>query len=74
MSSLTIEPRLLSFLTKDLDLIEEATRIRAEMKDKPEWVIRRRIRDHLDEARRRLGPLAAQSLDTLFEITDRSSL
>ncbi len=66
------EPRLLSFLTKDL--IEEATRIRAEMKDKPEWVIRRRIRDHLDEARRRLGPLAAQSLDTLFEVTDRSSL
>jgi hypothetical protein len=63
---------LLSFLTRDL--IEEATRIRAEMKDKPEWVIRRRVRDHLDEARRRLGPLAAQSLDTLFEVTDRSSL
>jgi hypothetical protein len=66
------EPRLLSFLTKEI--IEEATRIRAEMKDKPEWVIRRRVRDHLDEARRRLGPLAAQSLDTLFEVTDRSNL
>jgi hypothetical protein len=66
------EPRLLSFLTKDL--IEEASRIRTEMKDKPEWVIRRRVRDHLDEARRRLGPLAAQSLDTLFEATDRSTL
>lgn len=66
------EPRLLSFLTKDL--IEEASRIRAEMKDKPEWVIRRRVRDHLDEARRRLGPLAAQSLHALFETTDRSTL
>jgi hypothetical protein len=66
------EPRLLSFLTKEL--MEEATRIRAEMKDKPEWVIRRRVRDHLDEARRRLGPLAAQSLDTLFEVTDRSTM
>jgi hypothetical protein len=66
------EPRLLSFLTKDL--IAEATHIRDEMKDKTEWVIRRRVRDHLDEARRRLGPLAAQSLDALFEATDRSSL
>lgn len=63
------EPRLVSFLTKEL--VAEATRIRAEMKDKPEWVIRRRVRDHLDEARRRMGPLAAQSLNDLFETTDR---
>lgn len=61
-----LEPRLVSFLTKDL--IEEATRIRTDMKDKSEWIIRRRIRDHLDTARRRMGPLAAQSLDALFEI------
>lgn len=66
------EPRLLSFLTKDL--VAEATRIRTEMKDKPEWVIRRRVRDHLDEARRRMGPLAAQSLDALFEATDRLTM
>ncbi|MBZ5641489.1 MAG: hypothetical protein LAO19_01905 [Acidobacteriia bacterium] len=66
-----LEPRLVSFLTRDL--IGEATSIRTEMQDKPEWVIRRRIRDHLDGARRRMGPLAAQSLDAFFEI-DRVTL
>jgi hypothetical protein len=54
--AVTLEPRLVSFLTRDL--IKEASAIRVEMKDLPENVIRRRVRDRLDEARRKMGPMA----------------
>lgn len=40
------------------ELLTEADTLREELKDLPERVVRRRIRDHLDSARRRLGPIA----------------
>jgi hypothetical protein len=60
-----IEPRLVRFLTRDL--LAEATRIREEMRGLPERVTRRRIRDHLDAARRRMGPLSDKGADLFFE-------
>ena len=60
-----LEPRLVRFLTPQL--LEEASRIREEMKDLPERVTRRRIRDHLDEARRRMGPIAERGLEAFFD-------
>jgi len=59
------EPRLVRFLTPDL--LMEADRIREELKDLPERVTRRRVRDHLDEARRRMGPLADKGTDAFFD-------
>jgi len=61
----TLEPRLVRFLTPEL--LDEASRIRAEMGALPERVIRRRIRDRLDEARQRLGPLAYRGAETVFD-------
>lgn len=43
-------------LTKEL--LEEAERIRKEIKDLPDRLVRRQIRDYLDQARMRLGPIA----------------
>ena len=47
------------------ELLEEAERLREEWKDLPERVVRRRIRDLLDKARRRLGPIALAGLGEL---------
>jgi hypothetical protein len=44
------------FLTPEL--LAEAEALRATIKDLPERLIRRRVRDHLDNARRRIGPIA----------------
>jgi len=64
----TLEPRLVSFLTRGL--VTEAAAIREEMKNLPENVIRRRVRDHLDEARRKMGPMAMRgAAAVLDEIT-----
>jgi hypothetical protein len=62
---LVIEPHLVRFLTPEL--IAEATRIRQEMNDIPERVTQRRVRDHLDSARRRMGPLSQKGGDLFFE-------
>jgi len=62
---LVLEPRLMRFLTPEL--IREASRIREEMKDVPENVIRRRVRDHLDAARQRMGPLAERGAEVFFD-------
>ncbi|MFN7971247.1 MAG: hypothetical protein U0166_02705 [Acidobacteriota bacterium] len=40
------------------ELLEEAEKLRNDLKGMPERAIRRRVRDHLDRARRRLGPIA----------------
>jgi hypothetical protein len=40
------------------ELLAEAESLREELKDLPDRVVRRRVRDHLDRARRRLGPIA----------------
>jgi hypothetical protein len=37
------------------------------MKDLPENVIRRRVRDHLDEARRKMGPMAMRGAAAVLD-------
>jgi hypothetical protein len=49
------------------ELIQEAEKLRSELKDLPEHVVRRRIRDNLDSAKRRrikpsLGDLGEETL------------
>lgn len=62
---ISVEPHFVSFLTKDL--LDEAAQIRAEMKELPDRVVRRKVRDHLDQARQRLGPVAEKGIDAFFE-------
>lgn len=45
------------------EIMAEAERIRAELKDMPERVIRRRVRDHLDRAKSRIGPIASLGIE-----------
>lgn len=52
-----------SVLTRSL--IDEAERIRTAMKDMPERVIRRNVRDHLDRAKTRIGPISDLGLEDL---------
>lgn len=63
-----LEARLVRFLTPDL--LREASHIREEMKNAPEHVIRRQIRDRLDEARRRQGPMTKRCLDEFSDEID----
>jgi hypothetical protein len=60
-----IEPRTISFLTKDL--LDQAQAIRKELDGMPEHIISRRVRDHLDAARRRMGPMSARGVDTFYD-------
>ncbi len=45
------------------ELLAVAEKVRAECGNLPEYVVRRRVRDALDEARRRIGPMAIAGLD-----------
>jgi hypothetical protein len=45
------------------ELISEADKIRQDMKEMPERLIRRKVRDHLDMARARIGPIANMGMD-----------
>ena len=47
------------------ELLAEAEKLRQELKELPDRVVRRRIRDHLDRARRRLGPIAKAGVGDL---------
>lgn len=49
------------------DLLVAAEKIRAESSDLPEHIIRRRVRDHLDAAKRRIGRVARRGVDLLGE-------
>lgn len=49
------------------DLMAEAEKLREELKDVPDRVVRRRVRDLLDRARRRLGPIAMAGVGELDE-------
>ena len=49
------------------EIIAEAESLRDELKDLPDRVVRRRVRDHLDRARHRLGPIAKAGLAPLDE-------
>ena len=50
-----------------LELIEEAERIRRESDGVPEHVIRRRVRDHLDAAKRRVGRITNEGVNVVLE-------
>jgi hypothetical protein len=45
------------------DILKIAQSVRDDSKDLPELVIRRRVRDKLDEAKRRLGPIASAGME-----------
>jgi hypothetical protein len=49
------------------DLLAEADKFRDELKDLPERVVRRRVRDYLDRARHRVGPVAMAGLGDLSD-------
>lgn len=49
------------------ELLAEAEKLREELKDMPDHVIRRRVRDHLDRARRHLGSIAHAGLKELAD-------
>jgi hypothetical protein len=60
-----IEPRTVSFLSKEL--LDAAQAIRKEMEGTPEHVISRRVRDYLDAARQRMGPMATRGVETFYD-------
>jgi hypothetical protein len=60
-----------SYLTPDL--ISEAESLREKLKDLPERVIRRQVRDHLDRARSRIGPIANLGMDEVDDALQRSA-
>jgi len=65
-SSERLLPVVMSGLRADWltpDLLEEAESLREEVGHLPDRIIRRRVRDHLDAARRRIGPVALTGLD-----------
>lgn len=45
------------------DLIAEAESLRSKLKDLPERVVRRHVRDYLDKARSQIGPIAKLGMD-----------
>lgn len=53
------------------ELMAEAENIRNQLKDLPERLIRREVRDRLDRARARIGPIAGQGLDEVDEAVQR---
>jgi hypothetical protein len=60
-----IEPRTVSFLTKEL--LDAAQSVRQEMEGVPEHVVSRRVRDFLDAARQRMGPLSAHGVESFYD-------
>lgn len=52
------------------DLMHEAERIRTEAKDLPEYIVRRRVRDCLDAAKRRPGRFVERGIKTILESID----
>jgi hypothetical protein len=53
------------------ELIAEAENLRSKLKDLPERVVRRQIRDHLDKARSRIGPIANLGMDEVDDALQR---
>jgi hypothetical protein len=60
---LMMELNTAQYLTPEI--LVEAEILREGMKDLPERVIRRKVRDHLDRARQRLGPIAKAGIGEL---------
>jgi hypothetical protein len=66
-------PLLMIFgATKHLtpEILAQAEKLRVELKDLPERLIRRRIRDYLDRARQNIGPIATAGLAPLDDEID----
>jgi len=55
------------------ELIAEAERLRAQLRDLPERVVRRQVRDHLDKAKSRIGPIAKLGMDDVDDALQRVS-
>ena len=49
------------------DILTEAEKIRADLQDMPEHVIRRKVRDYLNQARRSLGSITDAGVGELEE-------
>lgn len=56
-----------SFAELPSDLLDEAERIRREATDLPEHVVRRRVRDCLDKAKRRRGHMIKEGIQTVLD-------
>lgn len=61
----SVDAGLIQHLTPEL--IALADKVRDDSKADPEFVIRRKVRDSIDQARRRIGPISGQGLRILFE-------
>jgi hypothetical protein len=55
------------------ELMAEAEALRTQMKDLPERVVRRQVRDRLDQARARIGPIAVQGVDEVEDAVQRGA-
>ena len=53
------------------ELMAEAQAIRLQLKDLPERLVRREVRDRLDRARARIGPIAGLGMDEVDEAVQR---
>jgi hypothetical protein len=53
------------------ELMTEAENVRNQLKDLPERLIRREVRDRLDRARASIGPVANQGMDEVDEAVQR---
>ncbi|MEW6466033.1 MAG: hypothetical protein AB1434_09055 [Pseudomonadota bacterium] len=53
------------------ELITEAENLRSQLKELPERVVRRQVRDHLDKARSRIGPIAKLGMDDIDDALQR---
>lgn len=53
------------------ELIAEAENLRSRLKELPERVVRRQVRDYLDKARSRIGPIANLGMDEVDDALQR---
>ena len=53
------------------ELINEAEYLRAQLKGLPERVVRRRVRDGLDNAKSRIGPVAKSGMNEVDDVLQR---
>ena len=66
-STLPIALDVGSFAELPADLLSEAERIRKEAGDLPEYIIRRRVRDRLDAAKRRPGRIVEEGVQAVLD-------
>ena len=66
-STLPIALDVGSFAELPADLLSEAERIRKEAGDLPEYIIRRRVRDCLDKAKRRPGRIVEEGVQAVLD-------